>query len=163
MSQTQQSQRFEMPSGAVLMVTVAPFTDAWSLMKASLKTLKGMELKSEDLKKEMNTLMSSPSTISSIMDRIVEFATSSEVEAATWKCAQRALYIPANSDPIFPGWKVDHNLFDNPDHGNSAREDYAKIVTAILEVNCKPFLVSALSGFLKPKATIPESQLQKSV
>lgn len=149
----EQSKIFELPSGATLSVTVAPFADAWALMKASLKTLKGMDLTAEDLKRDMATLLSTPSALALILDRIVDFATSSEVESAMWRCAQRSLYIPAGSDPAFPGTKVNQNLFDDPVHGNSAREDYTRILMAILEVNCKPFLAKALSGLLTPKAT----------
>ena len=153
----EQSQKFEMPSGALLVVTVAPFADAWALMKASLKTLKGMDLKPEDLKRDVENIMQTPSAFALILDRIVDFATSSEVEAAVWKCAQRALYIPMGSDPVFPGIKVNQSLFDDADHGTSAREDYAKITTSILEVNCKPFLAKALSGLLKAKPTIVDT------
>ncbi len=153
-----QSQKFDMPSGATLVVTVAPFADAWALMKAALKTLKGMQLNPEDLQREMSEISGSSPAIMMILDRIVDFATSHEVEAAIWKCAQRALYIPAGSDVSFPGTKVDHALFDDATHGNSAREDYAKIVVSLLEVNCKPFLAKALSGLLKVKKTSPEGQ-----
>ena len=148
----EQSRLFEMPSGATLAVTVAPFADAWSLMKASLRTLKGMDLKAEDLQREMGDLLRTPSALGLILDRVVEFATSAEVEAAVWRCAQRALYIPAGSDPAFPGAKVNPALFDDPSHGSGAREDYAKIVSSIVEVNCKPFLAKALSGLLSQKA-----------
>lgn len=153
----QQSQSFEMPSGASLHITVAPFQDAWALMRASLKTLKGMNLKSEDLKQDMGALLGNPSALALILDRVVDFATSPDVESAIWKCANRALYIPAGSPVEFPGTKVCPNLFDDPEYGNMAREDYAKIVTSLLEVNCKPFLAKALSGFLKPNQKNAES------
>lgn len=158
----QQSQKFDMPSGAVLVITVAPFADAWALMRASLKTLKGMNLKPDDLKMEMSALAGNTSAFSLIVDRVVDFATSPEVEAAIWKCAQRALYIPLGSDIAFPGTKVSPSMFDDPEYGNTAREDYAKIVTSLLEVNCKPFLAKALSGLLKPKVSNSEGQSLKS-
>lgn len=154
--------KFDLPSGAVLTVSVAPFADAWLLMKASLKSLKGMELKADDLKRDMNELLETPSALASIMDRVVEFATSNDVEAAIWKCAQRALYIPAGVPAEFPGMKLNPGLFDDQTYGEKAREDYARIVVAILEVNCKPFLVKALSGFTSPKAVATEGQLQGS-
>lgn len=154
MSQTQQSQLFTMPSGATLAVTVAPFKDAWGLMKASLKTLKGMDLKPEDLKMEMGTMLKNPAAISLIVDRVVDFATSPEVEISMWKCADRALYIPKDSPVEFPGTKVLPALFDDPTYGTSAREDFAKILSSILEVNCLPFLAQALSGLQKSKAPV---------
>ncbi len=162
MSQLGQVHKFDLPSGAVLTLSVAPFADSWALMKASLKTLRGMEMKPEDLKRDMKDLMETPSAIASVLDRIVEFATSPEVEAAVWKCAARAMYIPANSDPEFPGMKVTHSLFDDVTHGEAAREDYAKIVVGIMEVNCLPFLARVLSGFRKEKEKNPEGQLQGS-
>ena len=157
----EQSQKFDMPSGALLVVTVAPFADAWALMRASLKTLKGLGLKQEDLKGDMGSILESPSMFTLIMDRIVDFATSPDVEAAVWKCATRALYVPAGSDPAFPGMRVGPQLFDDPEHGTRAREDYARIVAGILEVNCKPFLAKALSGLLRPKASSADGQLSK--
>lgn len=153
----QQYQKFDMPSGASLHVTVAPFVDAWALMKASLKTLKGMDLKPEDLKRDLAGLKDSPSALALILDRVVDFATSPEVEVAVWKCAKRALYIPEGSDVGFAGIEVNQNLFDDPVHGSLAREDYARILTSLLDVNCAPFLAKVLSGFLKPKETNSES------
>ena len=157
-----QSQLFTMPSGATLAVTTAPFADAWALTKASLRTVKGMDLKSGDLDLDFSELLKTPAALALIIDRIVDFATSPEVEAAFWKCASRALYIPAGSPPEFPGEKMDQRLFDHPEHANAAREDYAKILASVLEVNCKPFLVKALSGLMSPKAgTKPGSQTSK--
>lgn len=158
----QQSQKFEMPSGASLHVTVAPFADAWALMRATLKTLKGVGLKQEDLAQDLKNLAKNPSAVAMILDRVVDFATSPEVEAALWKCGQRALYIPAGSDVAFPGNKVTAALFDDAENGISAREDYAKIMASLLEVNCKPFLVKTLSELLKPKTNSAENQLSKS-
>lgn len=156
MSQTGQSQIFDLPSGAKLAVTVAPFRDAWSLMKASLSTLKGMELKGIDVKQKLSALvLNDPKAIELILDRVVDFATSPEVEAAMWKCAKKALYIPANSDPAYPGTEVNQNMFDEPSSGEKVREDYARIVFHLLEVNCKPFLAQALSSFTKPKTENP--------
>ena len=161
MSQMQQSQMFDLPSGAKIAVTIAPFKDAWALMRASLKTLKGMDLKSEDLNREMGDLLSNPSALAVLLDRVVDFATSTDVEAALWKCAERALYIPAGSDLAFPGSKVQPALFDDPKDGNAAREDYVRIMTSLLEVNCKPFLAKALSGLLKVPKKNPADLPQK--
>lgn len=163
----QQSQKFTLPSGATLAVTVAPFMDSWALMKATLKTMKGMNLTPEDLKAEDLAQFKlgklSPAILMLALDRVVDFATSPEVEAAMWKCAQKALYIPVASPVEFPGIKVSPSvLFDDAEHGNTAREDFAKIQAILLEVNCRPFLAKALSGFLKAKATSPEGQPSKS-
>lgn len=146
-----QSRKFDMPSGAVLVVTMSPFADSWALMKASLKTLKGSGLSTDDLGKSMGDVLKTPTAFAFLLDRMVDFSTSPEVEAAIWRCAHRALYIPAGSDVAFPGNKVDHSLFDDPTNGELAREDYVKIISSIMEVNCRPFLVKALSGLTRVK------------
>lgn len=149
----QQSKRFTLPSGAQLAVTVAPFADAMALLKEALKTLRGMSLNREDLEKEVSDIMKSPKSVSLILERVISFATSDGVQAALFRCFERALYIPVNSPTDNPGLRVNQNLFDNPDYGSDAREDYAQMVVHVLEVNCAPFLAKALSGFLaKPKA-----------
>ncbi len=159
-----QSQLFDLPSGARLAVTAAPFVDAWALTKAALKTTKGMELKPGDLDltsiAQLKAGKVSPSFLLLALDRLVDFVSSPEVEAAMWKCAQRALYLPVGSPVEFPGMKVATYL-DDAEHGNAVREDFARIQASILEVNCKPFLAKALSGFLKQKETSPEDQLLK--
>lgn len=148
----EQSKKFALPSGAQLVVTVSPFGDAMSLLKETMKTLKGMNLSKDDLGKEMKDLIGSPSTVSLILERVISFTTSDGVEAALFRCFKCATYIPVGSPTEHPGIKVTPNLFDNPDHGSDAREDYAQMVVHLLEVNCAPFLAKALSGFLKPKA-----------
>lgn len=147
----QQAQLFDMPSGARLSVTVAPFQDAWALMRASLKTLQGTSIETKDLKTDLASVVANPAAFSFILDRLVGFATSPEVEAAIWRCATRALYIPAGSPVEFPGNKVSPALFDDAVCGNSAREDYAQIVISLMEANCKPFLAQALLKFQKQK------------
>lgn len=166
MTQTQtaplQAQIFELPSGAKLAVTVAPFVDAWSLMKATLKALKGMQLDSNALSADIAGFLTSPAGVSILIDRVAEFATSPEVEAALWQCATRALYIPAGSAHDFPGEPVNRKLLDSgPDCGITVRGDYSRIITALMEVNCKPFLAQVLSGLLKQKAKSPSVQPSK--
>src|SRR5665213_807359 len=119
----QQSQLFDMPSGAKLALTVAPFVDAWALMKASLKSLKGMELSAEVIGKDVTNFLKTPAGLALLFDRVADFTTSPEVEVALWQCAKRALYIPAGSPIEFPGEHVTRKLFD--DH-EDARGDYAE-------------------------------------
>lgn len=155
----EQNKKFQLPSGATVMITVAPFQDAWGLTKATLKALKGMSFSQEELQRDFASFGEAASAIPAILDRIISFATSEEVEAAMFKCAVRALYIPANSPFEFPGMKVNPGLFDDTDHGAAAREDYAQIVARVLEVNCKPFLAKALSGLSGPrKETVSNAQ-----
>lgn len=154
-----QSKKFRLPSGACLSVTVAPFGDAWSLMKATLKSLKGLSISEDVLRQELSSFV----TIPAILDKVIAFATSDEVESGVFQCARRALYIPLGSPIGFPGIPVDHGLFDDPTHGEKAREDYAHIIARILEVNCKPFLVRALSGFLSQEAKSSGNQKSETL
>lgn len=146
----EQSKKFAMPSGAELAVTVAPFADAMALLKASLATLKGIKLDKESLEQEIKTLKDlskSPSAMSMLVERVVSFATSDAVESSLFRCFQRTTYTPPGGAPQ----KVAPGLFDHPEHGGAAREDYAQMVASVLEVNCAPFLVKALSGFAGQK------------
>jgi hypothetical protein len=125
-----------------------------ALLKASLATLKGISFSREDLGKDMGSLkdlLESPTAIGMVVERIVSFATSGDVDAALFRCFQRATYTP----PGGAAMKVTLGLFDHTEHGNAAREDYAQIVAHVLEVNCRPFVAAALSGFLaRPKAMV---------
>ena len=157
----QQSQVFDLPSGAKLAVTVAPFVDAWALMKATLKTLKGVQLNADAIGADVIGFLSTPAGISTLIDRVAEFATSPEVEAAMWQCAARALYIPVGSSIEFPGTKVNRTMFDDQNFGMQAREDYSSIVIALMKVNCAPFLAQALSGLKRQKGgstSVPPSK-----
>ncbi len=133
-----QSQTFPLPSGAALSVTVASFADSWKLTQAVLKALKGAGLTPEAIK-------GGGSAFGVIIDRVLEIATSPEVEAAMWKCAERALYKPAASDVAFPGEKLTRALFDTPGQEAAFRGDFPKIAMSLMEVNCQPFLAPALS------------------
>lgn len=147
----EQSRKFKLPSGATVVITVAPFQDSWGLTKAALKALKGMSFTQEELQRDFASFSEAASAVPKLLDRLISFATSEEIEAAMFKCANRALYIPAGAPFEFPGVKVDPSLFDDTEHGAAAREDYAHIVARVLEVNCKPFLAKALSGLSEPR------------
>ena len=115
-----------LPSGAELDVTVAPFADADALTKALLKAVKGVELRADILQMDMTA----------IKDVVVGAATSDEVDRALFKCAERASY---------NGVKVSKGLFDDPEIGTQAREDYYHLCLKVIEVNCLPFFKAAFS------------------
>lgn len=149
-----QSQTFPLPSGATLAVTVASFADSWRLTQAVLKALKGANLSPEALK-------GGASAFGVIVDRVLEIATSPDVDVAMWKCGEKALYRPAGSDDGFPGEKLTRNIFDNANYGLTARGDFPKIAMALMEVNCQPFLaqaLSTLSDLLKTPLAAPASK-----
>lgn len=143
-----QSKRFTLPTGATLVVTTSSFQDAYGLTKAVLRTVKGVSISPTDLKRDFKSVGEAAMLIPAFLDKLISFATSDEVEACVFKCAQRALYIPAGSPEEVPGVKVDRALFDDAVLQDAAREDYAQIMLRIVEVNCKPFLAKALSGLL---------------
>lgn len=135
-----------------MVITPAPFADASALTKAVLRSLKGVSVTPDELRSKFADTADMLSRVPELLNRILAMATSDEIEAAAFKCAARALYVPAGSPVEFAGIRVDRSLFDDPDHGASAREDYLGIVFRIIEVNCRPFLARALSGFAVPKA-----------
>ena len=156
----EQSKMFDLPSGARLAVTVAPFQDAMALLKECLKTLKGASFSKEDLGLDMAQVAKSPLSVAGILDRVVAFATSDGVEAALFRCFERATWSPPGWPEGQAGLKVSKALFDNAEHGTVAREDYAQIAARVVEVNCAPFLAKALSGFLTKPQTPAGSSAQ---
>lgn len=151
----EQSKKFVLPSGATLAVTMAPFADALRLTKSVLKSVQGIDFTGADMAKDFSSVYQAAVMIPALLNKMIALTTSDDVEAATFQCAKRALYIPAGSLDGFPGIPVNRELFDEPVHGAAAREDYAQILWGIAEVNCKPFLAKALSGLMgaSPKNT----------
>jgi len=142
----EQSKKFDLPSGAVLVVTMAPFEDAMELTKEVLKSVQGANFRPEDMTQNFKSIYEAAVLVPALLDKVIALATSDKSMAASFKCAKRALYIPAGSPEGFAGLPVDKGLFDDPQHALTAREDLAQILWAIAEVNCKPFLAKALSG-----------------
>lgn len=133
-------QDFDLPSGAKLHVSVAPFQDAKGLTKALLKATGGIKLADNPM--EMD--------VSIIKDMLVSAATSDEVEASLFRCMERATY-----DKL----KITPELFDDPAIGEKARRDYFSICSKIVEVNCLPFFdqtLSTLKTFLGKTKNSPE-------
>ena len=146
---------FKMPSGADLHVGMAEFEKAGALMRAVLKQMAGLKLSAADMQRDLEDLKANPSGIMAFVDKAISLAVSDEVRVAAFDCASSAKYAPKGGAALI---SVDRQLFDDPEFGVQAREDYYTILYRIAEVNCKPFLAKALSGFLKQKAVVPESQ-----
>lgn len=150
MTKEPQSQVFKMPSGAELRVGVAGFLAASELMTAVLNSLKGMALKPEDLKKDLEEIKKDPNQLGPIMDKLISVATSPEIRKGVFACASSAKYTPV---PGKGEISVDEELFDDPEYGTQAREDFYPICLRIIEVNVKPFFAKAFSGFMTPRET----------
>lgn len=145
-----------LPSGAVLVVTVAPFIDAKRLHDAILTTMRGGGLADIDLA-DLTKAADNPAAAAInmaksgaakvLLDRVMAVMASGEVSAAVFKCGERAVYRADGQEES--SRKVTPALFDDPEVGEAARKDYYAIVWRIVEVNCAPFLgalVSALKG-----------------
>lgn len=117
-------------------------------MQAVLKQLTGLKLNANDMKKDLSVLSNDPSSLSIILDKAINLATSEEVKKAAFACAGRAKYSPGANDALIP---VNEQLFDDDQFGEQAREDYYTILYKIVEVNCKPFFAKTFSELLAPK------------
>ena len=144
----EQSKKFDLPSGAKLAVTMAPFADSMELTKEVLRSVQGSKFSPEDMSRDFKSVYEAAVLVPAFLDKVISLATSDKSLAASFQCAKRALYIPKDSPVGFPGLPVNTELFDDPEHALSAREDLAQILWAIAEVNCKPFLAKALSGLM---------------
>ena len=126
---------YQLASGARLVVSQAPFVDAFALHKALLASVKGTPLTDEQGRPlELGNL--AKMDINALKDLCIAAATSPEVQRTLDLCAQRATYNAR---------KVDTDLFDDPKDGGKAREDYYEIAWKIIEVNALPFFKTTFS------------------
>ena len=130
---------FTLPSGAKLLVGLAPFVDAKRLHDKILRSLVGKGVGGLDLKalRDINTAGSV------VMDALMQVASDTDVENAIFECAKRSLYSHDGNDGT--RIKVDRILFDDPVAGEKARGDFYAICFKIMEVNLKPFLMAITS------------------
>ena len=138
-----QGKEFTMPSGAKLHVSMAPFEDADELKNAILKAAKDLKMTEDILGIEMSTLAQDAGALTQLMGTLINAATSPDIKQAVFRCAARASYDKR---------KVDNALFDDPELGEKAREDYYAICMKIAEVNVLPFFKKVFSRSRKPTA-----------
>jgi hypothetical protein len=117
---------FTLPTGAKLVVTEAAYVDADALLKSLVRCAKGVPLPKNFLEADVTILK----------DILVDAITSEEVDAALFKCGQRAMYETA---------KVTKDLFDDPQLKDRARQDRFIIFWHLIEVNCGPFFAKTFS------------------
>ncbi len=140
---------FTLPSGATMIVSESAYADAIGLLKALMKTMKGVPLAADVMSLDVSVLK----------DALIEAGTSPEVDTALFKCAERAVY---------ENVKVTHGLFDDPKLKDQARGDYFLILWHVIEVNCGPFFGKTFSllrerlktsPYIQPSATTPTKAL----
>lgn len=121
----------KLPSGAELLVTMAPFAESKALYQALLEEAKGLKL---DAEAEVD--------VNLFKDIFCTSYSSKKIEAALAPCLARAAY---------NGVKIDKETFEP----ESAREDYMTVIFEVVKANCSPFLkaltqqYSQLLGLLK--------------
>lgn len=123
--------------GKELRITPAGFQDALALEKAIGRALKGTRLElPTDMQAEITGEM-----FSDIISTVLNVATSNEVEACLFKCAERALLGEE---------KIDLAFFESVEN----REHYYPIMIEVIKVNVGPFFkglglqFSALSSLI---------------
>lgn len=105
---------FFAPSGAKIVITLAPWKDAKALKKA-IEREAGAAGSSLDLKADVLTLLTT----------VLKIDSSDAVDAALWPCLARC----TRNDE-----KITENTFDD----GEARKDYYEIVKACVEENLRP-------------------------
>jgi hypothetical protein len=136
------SQKFQMTSGAELIVTPAPFEDAEELKIAILSAVAGKGLGDVDVD-ELHKMAGGEVPAGLFLEKLLSLAASREVTKAILRCGQRALYAGKH--------KVGAELFDDPGFGQQARRDYLGICARIVEVNFLPFFASVFSLSKAPR------------
>lgn len=124
----------ELPSGAKLEITLAPFEDANNLRRAVASELKKVQVTSETELTEANF----------VKELLCTGLASREIEEAIWICLKRCLY---NEQKITP------DLFEPADK----RGDYLPICIDVATENLAPFmkgLLSQLKTIFKGKALL---------
>jgi hypothetical protein len=126
-----------LPSGAVLKLQAAPFSDARALYQALLD-----EIKSIDMPKQMD------------MGNLVKTAlascfSSKKIEACLWQCFKSCLYIGERGE-----FKIDKDTFEPL----SAREDYVSVCVEVAQENVLPFLKGLYAAWSHALSMIASAQ-----
>jgi len=116
----------DLPSGAKLKITLAPFADSRELYQAMLEEMKLIDFKS--------TMQ-----FSEIMKEIICYAFSSKrLESCLEKCFKKCLYNSGNGD-----LKIDKDTFEPAE----ARDDYLTVCLEVAKENIMPFTKSLYAKF----------------
>lgn len=124
----------ELPSGAVLKITPAPFAAAKALYQAVLEESKAVQF-------------SMTMEISALLKDILCYSFSSKrIEAALSECLKRCTYNSGNGD-----LRIDADTFEPVE----AREDYPVVCTEVAMENLRPFAKSLSVVFAQLSSMIP--------
>jgi hypothetical protein len=115
-----------MPSGAILKVAPAPFSDSKALYQALLKELKAVSVTSTT---EIATI---------VKDAICLAYSSPQIEAILWKCMERCTY-----DTGKGALKIDQNSFEPVE----CRDDYLLACAEVVKENVLPFAKSLYAAY----------------
>ena len=127
----------KLPSGAILKITLAPFSDAKALHQAILEEIKQIEL-------------SGKTDLTNMFKNIACVAFSSKkIESCIEICLKRCTYDFGKGD-----LKIDSHTFEPLAH----REDYIAVCTAVIEENILPFMKSLYAEFQRFMSKLPSIQ-----
>jgi len=155
----EQGQTFDMPSGAKLFVSLAPFGQAKALHDAVLGELRGKGVGSLDIQALRDALGGGDGAEARnlLMDKAMGLVSSKAVEQSLFACAEKAVYRPDGSEES--SRKVSPALFDDAQIREQARADYYMICWSVAKANLQPFikaLFSALLAHVDRSAKSPE-------
>lgn len=127
----------KLPSGAVLKITVSPFTTAKNLYQALLKELKNVQI-------------STKTELASIYKELFCIGFSSpEIEACLWECFKRCTYNGGAGD-----LKIDDQTFEPVER----RDDYMMVCMEVAKDNILPFAKSLYAEYLRITETVASTQ-----
>jgi len=113
-----------LPSGAILKITLAPFSDSRDLYQAFLEEIKTINFKS--------------SVQEALKDLICYGFSSKRIEMCLEKCFKRCLYNSGNGD-----LKIDKDTFEPEE----ARDDYLTVCLEVAKENVMPFTKSLYAKY----------------
>lgn len=120
----------DLPSGAKLTITEAPFADARELYQAMLEEIKNIDLRVDD-NSELATLLF-------LKDFFCYGFSSKKIEQCLEKCFIKCLYNSGEGD-----FKIDKNTFEPV----NAREDYLTVCMEVAKENILPFMKSLYAKY----------------
>ncbi len=123
-----------LPSGAILKIGLAPFSDAKTLYQAFLSELKSVQMSE---KSEATGLLK---------DLLCVGLSSKSIEAALAPCLKRCLY---NDRKI-----TDESIFESVE----ARGDYLQVCLEVAKENILPFVKSLFAEYSKLTSMTPSTQ-----
>lgn len=123
-----------LPSGATLVLKMAPFNDGVRLMKAVAAELRAVGIDAHlDPKKMLVANAEMP--VDLVKNVVCQALTSDALETAMWACAGRSSYVAKDPGDAVNGVAMDKRCFE-PDQ---ARCDYLLAAWEVIRFNLTPF------------------------